>query len=164
MDSQAAHMSKADQEIRNGLEGTGQYVTFSLAEEEYGIDIIRVQEIIGYREITKIPNVNEVVKGVLNLRGKSVPVIDLRMKLKLKEKNFDQFTVILILETAGRIMGAIVDSVSDVISLDKNDIQPPPKIAGAVDIHCIKGMARQEEKFIILLDIDALLGTEERIS
>jgi purine-binding chemotaxis protein CheW len=138
-----------------------QFVTFTLADEEYGIDIMRVQEIIGYRCFTKIPNVSNYIKGVLNLRGTVVPVVDLRLKFNMKEKEFDQFTVIMIVEVAGRVMGIIVDSVSDVVSLDEEDIQATPRFSSTIDTDFIDGMGKKEDKFIILLDIDKILTDEE---
>ena len=142
------------------LEGD-QYVTFALAGEEYGVDILKVQEIIGYKGFTKIPDVAEYVKGVLNLRGTVVPVVDLRIKFKMPEKSYDKFTVIMIVVVEGRVMGIIVDAVSDVVNFGANDIQPTPKIASKVNTDFIKGMGRKDEKFVILLDIEKVLSLEE---
>ena len=142
------------------LEGK-QYVTFSLEDEEYGMDILRVQEIIGYKGFTKIPDVADYVKGVLNLRGTVVPVIDLRLKFNMPAKPYDKFTVIMIVVVEGRVMGIIVDAVSDVVNLGQNDIQPTPKIAAKIRTEFIKGMGRMEEDFIILLDIEKVLSLEE---
>ncbi len=138
-----------------------QFVTFTLADEEYGVDIMKVQEIIGYRGFTKIPNVGEYIKGVLNLRGTVVPVVDLRLKFNMDEKDYDQYTVIMIVEVAGRIMGIIVDSVSDVVSLAADEIQPTPNFSSNISTDFIKGMGKKEEKFIILLDINKVLSDEE---
>ena len=142
--------------------GTGnQFVTFMLAGEEYGVDIMRVQEIIGYCRFTKIPNVADFIKGVLNLRGTVVPVVDLRIKFGMDEKEYDKYTVIMIVEVAGRVMGIIVDSVSDVVMLADEDIQPTPKFSTKIKTDFINGMGKQEDKFIILLDIDKVLSDEE---
>jgi purine-binding chemotaxis protein CheW len=138
-----------------------QFVTFTLAEEEYGVDIMKVQEIIGYRGFTKIPNVSQFIKGVLNLRGTVVPVVDLRLKFNMEEKEYDQYTVIMIVEVAGRIMGIIVDAVSDVVSLGDDEIQPTPRFSSAISTEFIKGMGKKEEKFIILLDINKVLSDQE---
>ena len=138
-----------------------QFVTFTLAEEEYGVDILRVQEIIGYKGFTKIPRVADFIKGVLNLRGTVVPVVDLRRKFAMDEKDYDKFTVIMIVEVAGRVIGIIVDAVSDVVSLDSDDIQPTPRFSEKIRTEFIKGMGRKEDKFIILLDIDKVLSDEE---
>jgi len=142
------------------LEGD-QYVTFALAGEEYGVDILKVQEIIGYKGFTKIPDVAEYVKGVLNLRGTVVPVVDLRIKFQMAEKAYDKFTVIMIVVVEGRVMGIIVDAVSDVVNLNRNDIQPTPRVGAKVKTDFIKGMGRREDKFIILLDIEKVLSLEE---
>jgi purine-binding chemotaxis protein CheW len=138
-----------------------QFVTFLLAGEEYGVDIMKVQEIIGYKGFTKIPNVTEFIKGVLNLRGAVVPVIDLRLKFGMEEREYDKFTVIMIAEVAGKTMGIIVDAVSDVVSLSAEDIQPKPDFSAEIDTSFINGMGKKEDKFIILLDIDKVLSDEE---
>ncbi len=138
-----------------------QFVTFTLGDEEYGIEILKVQEIIGYPGFTKIPNMPAFVKGVINLRGSVVPVIDLRLKFGMDEKAYDTYTVILVLEVREKIIGAIVDSVSDVISLKEEEMQPTPDFSSGVSADSIRGMGRKDEKLIILLDIDRVLsGTE----
>ncbi len=139
--------------------GGDQFVAFILDEEEYGIEILRVQEIIGYQGFTRIPNVPHYIKGVLNLRGSVIPVIDLRLKLGMSEKPYDTFTVILILEVQEHIIGAIVDAVSDVISLSEAEIQPAPDFSSQVQVDFIEGMGRKDDKLIILLDIKRVLGT-----
>lgn len=135
-----------------------QFVTFTLAEEEYGIDIIKVQEIIGYQGFTKIPNLPTFIKGVLNLRGSVVPVIDLRTKFYLDEKEYNKFTVIIVLVILGRIMGMIVDAISDVVSLNEGEIEATPDFGTRVQTKFIKGMGRKkDDKFVILLDIDKVM-------
>jgi len=142
--------------------GTGdQFVTFTLGNEEYGVEILKVQEIIGYQGFTKIPNVPPFVKGVLNLRGSVVPVIDLRLKFGMPEKEYDKFTVILILEVAGRIIGTIVDAVSDVVTLTEDEMQPTPDFSSGIRTDFISGMGRKDDKLIILLDIDKVLSDGE---
>ncbi len=148
-------------DVGQGMTDGNQFVTFTLADEEYGVDIMQVQEIIGYRGFTKIPNVNKFIKGVLNLRGLVVPVIDLRLKFNLEEKEFDQFTVIMIVEVDGRTMGIIVDSVSDVVALDNEAIQETPQFSSNINTDFINGMGKKEDKFIILLDINKVLTEEE---
>ncbi|MBF0118004.1 MAG: purine-binding chemotaxis protein CheW [Desulfobacterales bacterium] len=138
-----------------------QYVTFTVAEEEYGIDILQVQEIISYKGFTKIPNVSSFVKGVLNLRGAVVPVIDLRIKFKMEEKKYNKYTVIVIVVVSGKTMGIIVDAVSDVVGLNKNEIQPTPEFAAKINTDFIKGMGKKKDSFIILLDIEKILSFEE---
>jgi len=140
---------------------TSQYVTFLLGNETYGISILKLNEIIAYQESTTLPNVPGFIKGVLNLRGIVVPVIDLRERFSMDTKAYDQFTVIMILDVSGRIMGLIVDAVSDVITLNKEDIKPRPNFSTKVSMHFIHGMGVKDNKFIILLDVDKLLSDEE---
>lgn len=139
----------------------GEYVTFNLAGEEYGIDITQVLEFIGNRQLTTLPNVPHFVKGLLNLRGAVVPVIDLRSKFGLTEKPYDKFTVFVIVEVRGRTIGMIVDSVSDVINLDEEDIRPRPTFTSKIRADFIKGMAQKEDKFVVLMDTEKVLSIEE---
>jgi purine-binding chemotaxis protein CheW len=140
---------------------SSQYVTFLLGSETYGISILKLNEIIAYQECTTIPNVPGFIKGVLNLRGIVVPVIDLRERFSMEAKEYDQFTVIMILDVAGRIMGLIVDAVSDVITLNREDIKPRPDFSTGVSTTFIQGMGVKDKKFIILLDVDKLLSDDE---
>ncbi|HOO36718.1 MAG TPA: chemotaxis protein CheW [Deltaproteobacteria bacterium] len=140
---------------------TSQYVTFLLGEETYGISILKLNEIIAYQNCTTIPNVPGFIKGVLNLRGIVVPVIDLRERFSMETKAYDQFTVIMILDVSGRIMGLIVDAVSDVITLNEEDIKPRPNFSTSISTHFIHGMGVKDNKFVILLDVDKLLSDEE---
>lgn len=138
-----------------------QFVTFKLENEEYGIEILRVHEIIGYQGFAKVPNVPRFIKGVLNLRGSVVPVIDMRLKFNMAEKAYDNFTVIVILEVQERIIGAIVDAVSDVVTLSPEELQNTPDFSSGVRTDFIKGMGRKDEKLIIVLDIERILGEQE---
>lgn len=138
-----------------------QFVTFTLAKEEYGITITKVQEIIGYQGFTRIPNVPDFIRGVLNLRGTVVPVIDLRKKFKMEAKEYNKFTVIIILETMERIMGIIVDAISDVVSLQSEDIQDTPSFNVKVRTDFILGMGKKDDTLIIILDMDKVLSQEE---
>ena len=140
---------------------TSQYVTFLLGEETYGISILKLNEIIAYQSCTTIPNVPGFIKGVLNLRGIVVPVIDLRERFTMEKKTYDQFTVIMILDVSGRTMGLIVDAVSDVVTLNDEDIKPRPNFSTGISTHFIHGMGLKDNKFIILLDVDRLLSDEE---
>lgn len=142
------------------LEGD-QFVTFSLATEEYGVSILLVQEIIGYRTLTQIPGVPSFVKGMLNLRGAVVPVIDLRIRFGMTSREYDKFTVIVIVVVQGRTMGIIVDGVSDVVSFEPHQVQPTPPVAAAVHTDYISGMGQKDDKFVILLDVDKMLSLEE---
>ena len=140
---------------------SSQYVTFLLGNETYGISILKLNEIIAYQEGTTIPNVPGFIKGVLNLRGTVVPVIDLRERFSMEKKEYDQFTVIMILDVSGRIMGLIVDAVSDVVTLNKESIKPRPNFSTGISLEFIHGMGVKDNKFIILLDVDKLLSVDE---
>jgi purine-binding chemotaxis protein CheW len=138
-----------------------QFVTFSLADEEYGVDIMKVQEIIGYQGFTKIPNLPSFIKGVLNLRGTVVPVIDLRAKFLLEEKEYNKFTVIILLNILGRVMGMIVDSISDVVSFNDAEMEDTPNFGAKIRTEFIKGMGKKGNKFVILLDLDEVMSVQD---
>lgn len=146
-------------EAANGI--SSQYVTFMLGGETYGIPILKLNEIIAYQALTIIPNVPSFVKGVLNLRGTVVPVIDLRERFHMEAKVYDQTTVIMILEVSGRILGLVVDSVSDVVTINHEDIRPRPHFSTKISVKFIQGMGVKDNRFIILLDVDKLLSEEE---
>jgi purine-binding chemotaxis protein CheW len=139
-----------------------QYLTFQLGEEEYGIEILKVQEIKGYTPVTPIPNTPPCLKGVMNLRGTIVPVVDLRAKFAMAEAAYNKFTVIIVVKVGTKVMGLIVDAVSDVLNIPKGDIQATPDFGSQVDARFINGMATQAEKLVALLDIDLVLGGDER--
>jgi len=140
---------------------SNQYVTFQLGGETYGISILKLNEIIAYQSCTTIPNVPSFIKGVLNLRGIVVPVIDLRERFGMDMKDYDQFTVIMILDVSGRIMGLVVDAVSDVITLNRGDVKPRPHFSTGISTEFIAGMGIKDNKFVILLDVDKVLSDEE---
>lgn len=142
-------------------DAAGEYLTFTLGEEEYGVDILKVQEIRGYDNVTRLPDAPEFIKGVINLRGLIVPVVDLRVKFKLGRISYDQFTVMIILNIAGRIIGVVVDSVSDVIELAAEQVRPAPDMGAAVDTRFMLGLGTTQDRMLILLDIDRLLRSEE---
>lgn len=146
-------------EMENGM--SSQYVTFILGGEVYGIPILKLNEIIAYQSLTIIPNVPSFIKGVLNLRGTVVPVIDLRERFRMEAKDYDQFTVIMILDVFGRILGLVVDSVSDVVTFHAEDIRPRPNFSTKINIKFIQGMGVKDNRFVILLDVDKLLSEEE---
>jgi purine-binding chemotaxis protein CheW len=141
-----------------------QYLTFTLGAEEYGTDILKVQEIKGYVPITPIPGTPPFVKGVMNLRGAIIPVIDLRMKLDMAETAHNQFTVIIVVRITDRAVGLIVDSVSDVLNLSREAIQATPELGAQVDVRFVSGLAKAGEKLVILLDIERVLGAAEVVS
>lgn len=142
-----------------------QYLTFILDDEEYGVDILRVQEIKGWHTATSLPNTPEYVRGVINLRGTIVPIIDLRLRFGLEEVEYSKSTVVIVLQVQSsdrtRIMGVVVDAVSDVYDFNAEDIKEPPKLSGAIDVRFVRGIAAKDQKMIILLDIDHLLECGE---
>jgi len=142
---------------------TNQFLTFTLADEEYGVDILKVQEIKGYVATTRIPNAPPHVTGVLNLRGTIVPIIDLRRTFNLPEVVYDQFTVIVVVVVHDRVMGMIVDSVSEVMNIMAEDIQPPPNL-GKGGSNALRGLGKVDDKLVILLDIDAVLLDEASLA
>ena len=143
-----------------------QYLTFILAGEEYGVDILRVQEIKGWETATEIPNTPDYIRGVINLRGTIVPVIDLRTRFSMESDDYSKTTVVIVLKVYGkdkqeRTMGFVVDAVSDVYDLPTSELKAPPDFGGNVSTDFIRGMATINEKMIILLDIDHLVDVEE---
>lgn len=150
-----------NQQLTKTTEGQ-QFVTFSIDDEEFGVEILKVQEIIGYTKPTHVPNAPEFISGVINLRGVIIPIVDLRKKFSMEEKAYDKFTVIVVIEVASKIMGIVVDAVSDVLSLAEQDIQDAPDFS-KFKSEFLKGMGKVGEKLVILLDIDRLLTTDEHI-
>ena len=138
-----------------------EFLAFTLGQEEYGIDILKVQEIRGYEAVTRIANVPEFIKGVVNLRGTIVPIVDLRIKFKLGQPSYDEMTVVIILNLSGRIVGAVVDTVSDVINLSPSQIKPPPDLGLAFDIQYLVGLGTYEDRMVILMDIEKLMSSAE---
>lgn len=157
----AATLDTATKELNQqiGLTTDGnQFLTFQLGEELYGVDILRVQEIKGYTAVTKIPNTPSHIKGVLNLRGTIVPIVELRTKFGMPTIEYTMFTVIVVVVVKEKIMGLVVDAVSDVLNIDKKDIQPPPQFGAKVDVSFLNGIGKSGEKLIALLDMDKLLS------
>ena len=149
-----------NQQIGLTTEGS-QHLTYQLGEELYGVDILRVQEIKGYTTVTKIPNTPAHIKGVLNLRGTIVPIVELRTKFGMPTIDYNMFTVIVVVVVQDRIMGLVVDSVSDVLNIDKKDIQPPPQFGAKVDVSVLTGIVKSGDKLVALLNIDRLLAETE---
>lgn len=143
----------------------GKYLTFKLAGEDYGIPLLKVREIIGMMPVTSVPRTPDFVKGVINLRGKVIPVTDLRLKFDLPETDYNDRTCMIVVEVAGqdRIveMGIVVDAVSEVLPVKANEIEPAPEFGASLDTRYILGMANMEGSVKILLDIDRVLTTEE---
>lgn len=138
-----------------------QYVTFLIGGETYGVEVLQVQEIIGMTPITFVPNSMNFMKGVINLRGTVVPVIDMRLKLNLDERQYDVSTVIIVVEVKERMIGIIVDSVSDVVSLPVNSIQDTPHFTSKIETDFVKGIGQIDENLVIILDVSRILTTAE---
>jgi len=138
-----------------------QFLTFMLGDEYYGVNILKVQEIKGYTDVTRIPNTPDYIKGVLNLRGTIVPIVNLRMKFGMEQIDHTAITVIVVVEVKGRVMGMIVDTVSDVLTLPAKEIKPPPSLGTKVDTSFIDGIGTSEERLVTLLDIDRVLTDQE---
>ena len=134
-----------------------EYLAFKLGTEEYGIDILKVQEIRGYEAVTRIANAPEFIKGVINLRGIIIPVVDMRIKFNLGEPIYDQFTVVIILNINGRIVGMVVDSVSDVTTLTPEQVKPAPEMGTAFSSDYMIGLGTIDERMLILVNIDKLM-------
>lgn len=144
-------------------DGMDQFLTFILAGEDYGVDILKVQEIKGWEGVTPMPNMPEFILGIINLRGTVVPVIDLRKHFNMESATFDQTTVVIVVKVSDetqceRTMGIVVDAVSEVHNIAKNDLKPAPDFGGVVDTDSIKGLATIDEQMIIMLDIDHLMN------
>lgn len=138
-----------------------EYLTFTLGAEEYAIDILKVQEIRGYEQPTLIANAPPFIKGVINLRGIIVPIVDLRIKFNLGKIDYTPFTVVIILNVAGRVIGAVVDSVSDVISLTPSQVRPAPDFSGSFDTKYIIGLSTVEGRMMIVTDIERLMTSAD---
>jgi purine-binding chemotaxis protein CheW len=138
-----------------------EYLTFRLGEEEYGIDILKVQEIRGYEQPTRIANAPPFVKGVVNLRGVIVPIVDLRLKFDLGSATYDDFTVVIILNLGARVVGIVVDSVSDVMELAPEQIRPAPEVGASVDSSFITGLGTLADRMLILIEIERLMSAAE---
>jgi len=154
-------LQRPNQAIAIPADGRLEVVTFTLGQEEYGIDIQRVQELRGYNTVTCIANAPAHIKGVVNLRGIIVPIIDMRIKFDLGEPSYDQFTVVIVLNIGGRVVGMVVDSVSDVITLSAEQIKPAPEMGSTLDTDYLIGLGTLEERMLILVDIDRLMSSEE---
>ncbi|MCJ8314334.1 MAG: purine-binding chemotaxis protein CheW [Saccharospirillaceae bacterium] len=153
-----------DGQIENN-DDTQQYLTFLMDGEEYGVDILSVQEIRSWEQATSIPNVPDYVKGVINLRGTIVPIIDLRTRFGIVQEEYSRITVVIVLKIktskGERITGIVVDAVSDVYSLATENMRSPPDVSSHVNTDFIKGLINVKEKMVILLDLDKLLDIEK---
>jgi len=164
-------MTEAAQQITEsdiGIEVNGetdQFLTFIMSTEEYGVDILRVQEIRGWDSVTPIPNCPPYIKGVINLRGTIVPIVDLRERFGLESVEYGPTTVVIVLKVIGeaseRIMGIVVDAVSDVYNIKSEDMKPAPDFGSVVSIEFVSGLATIDEKMLIILDIDKMLNSND---
>jgi purine-binding chemotaxis protein CheW len=149
-------------EIKETVPGASrELLTFTLGNEEYAIDILKVQEIRGYEVATTIVNAPEFIKGVINLRGVIVPIVDLRIKFKLGSIAYDDRTVVIVLNIANRIVGVVVDTVSDVITLHESDIRPAPEFGAGLDTRYLLGLGTVGERMLILVDIEKLMTSRD---
>lgn len=139
----------------------GEYLSFVLGTEEYGLEILKVQEIRGYDAVTQIANTPDFIKGVVNLRGKIVPIVDLRIKFNLGKVEYDEFTVVIILNLHGRVVGIVVDGVSDVVALKEEQIRDVPSLVSSIDTKYIMGLATLDQRMLILVDIEQLMSSQE---
>lgn len=134
-----------------------QYLTFKLHQEEYGVEILKVQEIKGFTQVTPVPNTPAYVRGVINLRGTVVPVLDLRARFRMESADYNQFTVIIVVNLHDRIVGLVVDAVSDVLNFRNDDVEPTPDFGSGVDTSFITGLAKVEERLVLLLNLESLV-------
>ncbi len=159
-----ARQVAAHEAARTAARG-GEFLTFRLGAEEYGIDILKVQEIRSYEPPTRIANAPAFVKGVVNLRGVIVPIVDLRLKLGCDTADYNSFTVVIVLNVKGRVVGAVVDSVSDVIELSHDNVKPAPDMNTTVDTGFITGIGSiktgDTDRMLILMDIEALMASAD---
>ncbi|MFN7184561.1 MAG: chemotaxis protein CheW [Thermomonas haemolytica] len=157
-------MSTSAKPSHNGLPTNaavaGEFLTFTLGQEEYGVDILKVQEIRGYDAVTRLPDAPDYIKGVINLRGTIVPIIDMRVKFRLDAK-VDATTVMIVLNVADRVVGMVVDSVSDVVQLSSEQIRPMPDVGTGIDRRYLTGIGALDERMLILLDIEGLMTSSE---
>ena len=160
--SEAAQVSAGAAKKGPGTDTAPQeFLTFTLGNEEYGIEILKVQEIRSYEVVTTIANAPEFIKGVVNLRGTIVPIVDMRIKFQLGDVDYTQFTVVIILNVAGRVVGMVVDSVSDVISLTSSQIRPAPNFSSTFDVRYITGLGTVDNRMLILVDIEKLMSSSD---
>lgn len=140
-----------------------QLVSFNLVQEEYGVDVLKVREIIRMPTITRVPNTPSYVEGVINLRGKVIPIISMRKRFSLPEAEHDKQTRIMVMDVGGELMGFIVDAVSEVIRISSSEIQPSPAVVSSgIDQECIAGVINQAERLLVLLELEKMFSQEER--
>ena len=151
-------MNVVDKGVEIVAAGAKEYLTFRLGQEEYGIDILKVQEIRGYEAPTRIAHAPAFIKGVINLRGTIVPIVDMRLRFACTQAEYSSLTVVIILNLRERVVGIVVDSVSDVMELAPEQVRVAPDIDSAIDAQCIRGLGSVGERMLILLDIERLMS------
>lgn len=165
--SATAAITPGSKSAQAGAAGPGEsarvreFLAFKLGNEEYGIDILRVQEIRSYEEPTRLANVPDFIKGVVNLRGVIVPIVDMRLKFRLDEARYDNFTVVIVLNIGSRIVGMVVDAVSDVITLTPEQLRPVPEFAASVDADHLLAIGAVDDRMLILVDIEKLMTSAD---
>lgn len=142
-------------------DGTREVLVFVLGREEYGVDILKVQEIRSFEKVTPIPSAPAYLKGVMNLRGTIAPVLDMRIKFGMADPRYDSFTVVIVLRIGSRVIGIVVDSVSDVVQLAAGDVKAAPQLGAVVDSSFLAGLATLDERMILLIDIEKFLSSSE---
>ena len=140
-----------------------QLISFAIGDEDYGVDIQTVKEVIRHREITRLPKAPAFVKGVINLRGDVIPIMDLRERFNMEQQEYTSMTRVIVVEVDGRSIGMVVDSVSHVIRIDESQIEPPPPCVGKISEEYIRGVGKVGEKLIVLLHITKILTAEEKV-
>jgi len=161
MQKKTSNAYQADAPAAQTVADGGQYLTLQLGREEYAIDILRVQEIRSYEEPTRMVNAPPFIKGVINLRGVIVPIVDLRLKLNIEKVAYNEFTVVIILNVRGTVIGAVVDAVSDVVTLTSQSIKPAPQFDASIDSRFITGLANVGDRMLIVMNIEALMSNAE---
>jgi purine-binding chemotaxis protein CheW len=157
------HTHATDAAVRNrpahaNDESGHEFLAFTMGDEEYGLDILKVQEIRGYEAVTRIANAPAYFKGVMNLRGVIVPIVDMRIKFNLGTPTYDEFTIVIVLNLSGKVVGMVVDSVSDVTTLSAQQIRPAPDMGGVFESDYLIGLGTLDERMLILVDIDKLMS------
>jgi len=161
MQKKTSNAYQTDAPVAQTVADGGQYLTLQLGREEYAIDILRVQEIRSYEEPTRMVNAPPFIKGVINLRGVIVPIVDLRLKLNIEKVAYNEFTVVIILNVRGTVIGAVVDAVSDVVTLTSQSIKPAPQFDASIDSRFITGLANVGDRMLIVMNIEALMSNAE---
>jgi purine-binding chemotaxis protein CheW len=152
---------ESQRQVRDDSE-LSQLISFEVGQEEYGLEILRVKEVIRLREITRLPRAPSFVKGIINLRGDVIPIVDLRDRFALEHQEYTPMTRVIVVDVEGRLVGMVVDAASQVVRIPADQIEPPPPIVGGLSAEYIKGVGKLEDRLVILLNIDRILSSEEK--